>query len=203
MVYESILLKMERHFGKRRHFRGNCGSRRPHRNRINPKRQRRFQRSPAVPAVPSVMLRARVPLTFRPLTERLLAASTGERQAIWIEFLARCGGRAVADRGAAPESKPELVQLPTEPTEKPAALTITVREALRPRLEMHTRDGEHQVGNCAEWLKETLAGGRVSAAKLRHACQEAGFTWSTRNRVRSRIGAGTRREGFGSGSKSF
>ena len=62
---------------------------------------------------------------------------------------------------------------------------------------------EHELGDCAEWLRETLAGGRVPAAELRHACQEAGFAWSTLHRVRLRIGAGTRREGFGAGSKSY
>jgi hypothetical protein len=82
-------------------------------------------------------------------------------------------------------------------------VTVTVKEALRPGVEMHARDDEHELGDCAEWLRETLAGGRVSAAELRHACQEAGFAWSTLHRVRLRIGAGTRREGFGAGSKSY
>ncbi len=82
-------------------------------------------------------------------------------------------------------------------------VTVTVEETLRPGLEMPARDDEHELGDCAEWLRETLAGGRVSAAELRHACQEASFAWSTLHRVRSRIGAGTRRERFGPGSKSY
>jgi len=69
---------------------------------------------------------------FRPLAERLLAASTEERQAIWIEFLARRGGQAVADPTAAPESKPEPVQLLAEPTEKPAAAVSAPREPAEP-----------------------------------------------------------------------
>ena len=68
---------------------------------------------------------------------------------------------------------------------------------------MQARDDEHELGDCAEWLKETLVSGRVSAAELRHACQEAGFAWRTLHRARSRIGAGTRREGFGAGSKYY
>ena len=82
-------------------------------------------------------------------------------------------------------------------------VTVTVKEALRPGLEIQARDDEHELGDCAEWLRETLAGGRVPAAELRHACQEAGFAWSTLHRVRLRIGAGTRREGFGAGSKYY
>ncbi len=81
--------------------------------------------------------------------------------------------------------------------------TVMVERALRPALAKHARDDEHEIGDCAEWLRETLAGGRVPAAELRHACQEAGFAWSILHRVRSRIGAGTRREGFGPGSQSY
>ena len=82
-------------------------------------------------------------------------------------------------------------------------VTVTVGEALRPGLEMQARDDQHELGDCAEWLRETLAGGRVSAAEVRHVCQEAGFAWRTLHRVRLRIGAGTRREGFGPGSKCY
>ncbi len=76
-------------------------------------------------------------------------------------------------------------------------VTITVEEALRAGAEGPER------GECDRWLRETLAGGCVPAAELRRACEEAGFAWPTLHRARSRIGALTRREGFGPGSKSY
>ncbi len=84
-----------------------------------------------------------------------------------------------------------------------APVTITVDEALRPRGETPGRDKKPELNLCDEWLKQALAGGRVAASELRRACLEAGFTWTTLHRARSRIGAGTRREGFGRGSKVF
>jgi hypothetical protein len=84
-----------------------------------------------------------------------------------------------------------------------APVTITVEEALRPRGETPGRNVNPELDLCEEWLKETLAGGRVLASELRHACKDAGFTWTTLHRARSRIGAVTRREGFGRGSKVF
>jgi putative DNA primase/helicase len=82
-----------------------------------------------------------------------------------------------------------------------APATISLEEALWPRGELPERHGNPELSECEGWLKETLGGGRVLAADLRRACQEAGFTWRTLHRARSRIGAMTRREGFGRGSK--
>jgi len=81
-------------------------------------------------------------------------------------------------------------------------VTISVEEALRVRAETPAPDGESELGECEKWLKGTLAGGCVPAAELRRACKEAGFAWRTLHRARSRVGAVTRREGFGPGSKS-
>ena len=82
-------------------------------------------------------------------------------------------------------------------------VTVTVDEALRVRAEMPARDEGPELRECEKWLKETLAGGRVPAAELRRACEQAGFAWPTLHRARSRVGAVTRRHGFGSGSKSY
>jgi hypothetical protein len=90
----------------------------------------------------------------------------------------------------------------TLPLTRDEPATVTVKKALRPGPEMHVRADEHDVGECAAWLREALAGGRVPAAELRRASREAGFAWSTLDRVRSRIGASTDREGFGARSKN-
>ncbi len=82
-------------------------------------------------------------------------------------------------------------------------VTITVEEALRPGGQSPTRRNDPDLSYCEEWLRETLAGGRVLAAELRRASQEAGFAWRTLHRARSRIGAATRREGFGPGSEAL
>ncbi len=82
-------------------------------------------------------------------------------------------------------------------------VTTTFEEALRPTVEAPQGTGESELSDCEEWLKEMLAGGRVLAAELRRACQEAGFAWRTVHRARWRIGAVIRREGFGPGSKVY
>jgi hypothetical protein len=62
-------------------------------------------------------------------------------------------------------------------------------------------DGLNDLNACQEVLRATLADGRVLAADLRRAGQEASFAWTKLRRARLRIGAVTRREGFGAGSK--
>ena len=56
-------------------------------------------------------------------------------------------------------------------------VTVTVDEALRVRAEMPAQDEGPELRECEKWLKETLAGGRVPAAELRRACEQAGFAW--------------------------
>jgi hypothetical protein len=99
---------------------------------------------------------------------------------------------AIEDRGSGPQ-----VAWLDEP------VPITVEEALRPRVESPPRAEGTELRDCEEWLTEALAGSRVLATDLRRACREAGFTWPTLHRARSRIGAVTRREGFGPGSKCY
>jgi hypothetical protein len=80
-------------------------------------------------------------------------------------------------------------------------VTITVEEALRPRAEP-PRD-EPELTDCEQWLREALVGGRVLVADLRRAGLAAGFAWRTLHRARWRIGARSRREGFGPATKSY
>jgi len=80
---------------------------------------------------------------------------------------------------------------------------ITVEAALRPRPDVPRRKEEPELSQCEDWLRQTLAGGRVLAAELRRACEDVGFSWPALSRARSRIGAVTRREGFGPGSKCY
>jgi hypothetical protein len=82
-------------------------------------------------------------------------------------------------------------------------VAVTVDEALRPRPETPARYEERELSDCEQWLQETLAGGPVLAAELRRGCAEAGFALTTLRRARLRIGAVTRREGFGPGSRYF
>ena len=82
-------------------------------------------------------------------------------------------------------------------------MPITVEEALRPRPGPRSTEEQPDLSECEEWLRATLADGPVLAADLRRASQEAGFAWTTLSRARSRIGAVTRREGFGPGSKYY
>ncbi len=95
---------------------------------------------------------SRASSALRPLAERLLAASTEERQDIWIEFLARCGGQAVADATAAPESTPEPVQLPAEPTEKPAAAVLAPQEPAEPERGVRMKCVVEFEARDVEWL---------------------------------------------------
>jgi hypothetical protein len=82
-------------------------------------------------------------------------------------------------------------------------VAIAVDQALLSRLNTPARNDEPELSNCTQWLREALAGDRVPAATLRRACLEAGFTWTTLHRARMRIGAATRREGFGPGSRVY
>jgi hypothetical protein len=82
-------------------------------------------------------------------------------------------------------------------------VAVTVEEALRGRLEPPARDGQPELSDCEKWLQETLSAGRIPAAELRRACEEAGFAWPTLHRAKSRIGAATHREGYGRGSSYF
>jgi putative DNA primase/helicase len=80
---------------------------------------------------------------------------------------------------------------------------ITVDEALRPESGLRSPGQERELSECEEWLREALAGAPVLAADLRRAGRDAGFSWTTLRRARSRIGAVTRRDGFGPGSKCY
>jgi hypothetical protein len=80
---------------------------------------------------------------------------------------------------------------------------ITVDEALRHELGARWRGQERELSECEKWLREALAGAPVLAADLRRAGREAGLSWTTLRRARSRIGAVTRRDGFGPGSTCY
>jgi hypothetical protein len=90
---------------------------------------------------------------------------------------------------------------------------VTVEEALRPGRILRARSGFGSGSGsgpnapdsvaCEQWLRQALAGGRVSAGDIRRAGESAGYAWPTLNRIRPRIGAVARREGFGPGSKSY
>lgn len=85
-------------------------------------------------------------------------------------------------------------------------VAITVEEPLRPRAQTPGLQGDDpDLSDCEQWLRETLtqAGGRVRAAEIRRAGQEAGFGSTTLHRARGRVGVTARREGFGPGSKSY
>jgi hypothetical protein len=84
-------------------------------------------------------------------------------------------------------------------------VTIAIDEALRPRRQTPTDRQDEELTDCQQWLREMLAtaGGRMLAAEIRRAGQEAGFSWTTLFRARGRVGATARREGFGPGSKSY
>jgi hypothetical protein len=83
------------------------------------------------------------------------------------------------------------------------SVPMTVDEALRQWRDRPAPEDEVQSSECEEWLRGALAGGRILARDLRRAGQDAGFSWTTLRRARSRIGAVTRRDGFGPGSKCY
>ena len=205
--------------GDRRHFRGNGDSRRSQRNRTNPKRQRRLPRSPAVPAVPSLMLRARMPSTevqgqrrddirsfltvvCRAVGVFVILLSVFVRSLTQVRRVdGGAGGHAAATERHPPACSLELATgLATRHVTGPLT-TNGIHSCLPRTLFYWPSFAACRVGDCG--ARETLAQRtrfrRASATPAR----SAGFAWSTLHRVRSRIGAGTRREGFGSGSKSY
>jgi hypothetical protein len=80
---------------------------------------------------------------------------------------------------------------------------IILKEAIPLEQDALRRRETDDLNECGEWLRGALAGGRVLAADLRRAGEEVGFPWPTLSRARSRVGATTRREGFGPGSKCY
>jgi hypothetical protein len=80
---------------------------------------------------------------------------------------------------------------------------IAVEEALRQWRDRPNPEDEVQLSECDEWLRGALAEGRILAADLRRAGREAGFSWTALNRARWRIGAVTRKDGFGPGSRCY
>jgi hypothetical protein len=82
-------------------------------------------------------------------------------------------------------------------------VSITVNEAMPHDRRADASDDVHvaELSDCAEWLRAMLASGPAPAADLRRAGKAAGFPWTTLRRARFQIGAVTRRQGFGPGSR--
>jgi hypothetical protein len=80
---------------------------------------------------------------------------------------------------------------------------ITVEEALRQWRDRPAPEDETQLSECDEWLRGAPARGRILAGDLRRVGREAGVSLTALNRARWRIGAVTRREGFGPGSRYY
>lgn len=66
-------------------------------------------------------------------------------------------------------------------------------------------DGDDEGGarDCADWLRELLAAGPVSAREVKRSGDEAGYAWRTVQRAMRRAGADSRRVGFGKPAEWF
>ncbi len=77
------------------------------------------------------------------------------------------------------------------------ALDGTARDLLADAEADATGDDEGGARDCADWLRDFLANGPVSAKEVRRNGDEAGYHWRTLQRSMRKAGADSRRGGFG------
>jgi putative DNA primase/helicase len=83
------------------------------------------------------------------------------------------------------------------------ALQGTARELLADAEADAAGDDEGGAGDAAQWLRELLAAGPVSAREVKRCADEAGYAWRTVQRAMRRAGADSRRVGFGKPAEWF
>jgi len=81
---------------------------------------------------------------------------------------------------------------------EPDAVLVDASEALQPESEERTERDE-----AADWLRDLLWDGRMTAVQVRKAAKSAGFAWRTVQRARKAAGVETKREGFGKGGANW
>ena len=94
----------------------------------------------------------------------------------------------IEDRGDGPAVEWEAETVP-----------ITTEDALR--AETEDRRDRSDARECDHWLRDTLTGGPMAASEVIKNGRESGFSRDQLKRAKQRIGAETRREGFGPDSK--
>lgn len=83
------------------------------------------------------------------------------------------------------------------------ALDGTARELLAEAEADACGDEDGGARDCADWLREFLTGGAVSAREVRRCADEAGYAWRTVQRAMRRAGVDSRRAGFGKPAEWF
>jgi putative DNA primase/helicase len=78
---------------------------------------------------------------------------------------------------------------------EPDAVDIDASEALQPESEERTERHE-----AADWLRDLLWDGRMTAVEVQKEAKSAGLAWRTVQRARKAAGVETKREGFGKGA---
>ena len=81
---------------------------------------------------------------------------------------------------------------------EPDMVEVDASEALQPDSEERTERHE-----AADWLRDLLWDGRMTAGEVQKAAKSAGFAWRTVQRARNLAGVETKREGFGKGATYF
>lgn len=79
----------------------------------------------------------------------------------------------------------------------------TARELLADAEADPAGDDDGGARDCAEWLREFLAAGPVSAREVKRCADEAGYAWRTVQRSMRKAGADSRRAGFGKPAEWF
>lgn len=83
------------------------------------------------------------------------------------------------------------------------ALDGTARELLAEAEADGAGDDEGGARDCADWLRELLAAGPVSAREVKRCADEAGYAWRKVQRAMRKAGADSRRGGFGKPAEWF
>jgi hypothetical protein len=83
------------------------------------------------------------------------------------------------------------------------SLEGTARELLGEAEAEPAGDDEGGAHDCADWLRDFLASGPVSAREVKRCADEAGYAWRTVQRAMRRAGADSRRIGFGKPAEWF
>jgi putative DNA primase/helicase len=78
-------------------------------------------------------------------------------------------------------------------------VSITAEQALAAEADAGAEQAERSA--CEKWLRETLAAGPVPSRDVEKAGKDAGFNLTELKRAKTRIGAVSKREGFGANSK--
>lgn len=81
---------------------------------------------------------------------------------------------------------------------EPDAVDIDASEALEPDSEERTERDE-----AAEWLRDLLLNGRMTASEVQKAARSAGLAWRTVQRACKVAGVEAKRDSFGKGAKYF